>query len=322
MERAKGVQIDPARIATFKCRLHPSEGIVRVCMESTCDSPFLCIDCIIMHEAGHRHSIVKIQEFVSKIQSEGNSMASFASSSKLPSKFQNYIKSEAENLAMVHSHIENQKTSSKGFFEQLSAEILKTIKACRDKNLAFLDTQRSMYVTNCRFFRDKITTFYKCEEGDKVSQMEAINSLEDLELFLVTKKLDLELLDHCKESENFEIEMMTTLTSYHENLIKQTKALPKFESTQSALAKTNEEIRESLEKILEEGQLIKNEIGYIYGASRLDSKIINSEQVKLLIEWMKPTKLKWAPKLLFRASEHGFSGSKFTIFAAIKAQQL
>lgn len=311
LEKAKGVQIDPVKIASFKCRVHPSEQIVRVCMDSSCDFPFLCVECIIFHEQAHKHSIVKIPEFVSKIVNDGNPMATYASSSKLPSKFQNYLKSEAENMVLVSTHIEKEKAGLKHFFDQLSAELLKSMSTCKDKNVAFLDNQCSKYLTNCRFFRDKITTFYKCEESDRANQLESISTLEDLELFMVTKKLDQELVDQCKESENFEIEMMTTLTAYHENLVKQTKSLPKVETTQGALAKTSEEIRECLEKIFDEGLLVKNEINYIYGPGRFDSKIISSEQSKLLLEWLKDTKLKIKPKLLYRASRDGFEATIF-----------
>ena len=117
-EKAKGIRINPADIAGFHCRVHPSEKIVRVCTEPNCENPFLCIECIINHEPNHKNYIVKIDEFVGKVQNEGSRMASYASSSKLPSKFQNYIKSEAENLAMMSTHIENQKTSAKMFFDQ------------------------------------------------------------------------------------------------------------------------------------------------------------------------------------------------------------
>jgi len=90
----------------------------------------------------------------------------------------------------------------------------------------------------------------------------------------LSRKLDRSLYEECEKSDNYEIEMMTQLNKYFENVQLQMKQLPKVDISPNSIKELSLNIREHLEKAFAEKNILNDELNYIFGGFRIDSRIV------------------------------------------------
>jgi len=301
------------------CTNHPNYPLDRVNPDPNAQKHLFCTECLLQHEDGI--SLYKkfplFKDFIANaanIFQEGKAQAK--PHDQLPSKYNDVIIGKAEHLNKVSSTVEQQKAQLITLFDQFKASLMKVINQYQEKYLKILDDQVNEIYKSFETFEQQVKRAYPSTEEinnlyptlDQLNNtLEEIKEVPDLEEYIKNLKQNLAGGNNDKSAN----EIIFDLKS--EQLVKAETQFPPLLTKLQDSKIMEAELASAIEKIIWDSQLQKNIDNHVSALNIFEtnkSLILASNDMAIIKSWI-PPKYVFAPKLLYRASQDGFTGKDF-----------
>lgn len=312
------------QLKAFRCNIHTSEQIQRVCLEPNVETSLRCIECILSNtEKVPKDSIVTLKDF---IEHATRQYETFRTISRLeesaPNNLIEFLSSENESVEKLSYHIEKEKEKVGEAFNNILQEFTLLCHSKKEEIFRQLDKQVLTLKLNYNYYKSKIDKYYNKDKEDELNPdketlVHRINNCHDTnEVEVLVKNIKDDILEAStyKDPKVKMNEIKEGINGLAQELKKQSTVFPKssFEDY-STVESSVKKFKDAISPLMEEFTTINEQI-YEFSLSQatfIDSKILKkAEDVRLLKKWISPSgNAKF--KLLYRGTRDGMDVNSF-----------
>ena len=318
--------MESIKFKTYGCSNHPKELIQRICIETSCENPLLCFECLRSHDTYHKNYIISFDDFFDySIKSYRDIDKLYIQNQTPPIEYMKLLGHEIDVEKYLAEFINEKKIDIENLFKGLESHFINMCENLKTKVLIELDNQFWNLRGNYMFFKEKLARYYRItgleaplsfnKKPDIVKYLNDLPTYEDFALKIAKLRDDITESKICSKSANINISSLNViLRDIAVNLAHQNSLLPlpkfiQYSDHQQVLVDVSNKLTESINNHLmlinpiEEFNIVKVALN--------DSRILKSyEDVLILKNWINPNR-PVVFKLIYRGTRDGFSASKF-----------
>jgi len=313
-----------SELKPFKCNVHSSELIQRVCLEPNADTSLRCIECILSStDKLSKDAIVTLQDFIDHAAKQYETFRRISTlEDSAPNNLVEFLSEEEQNVQKLAQHIEKEKERVANAFHTILQEFTLLSHSKKEEIFRSLDKQLVSLKLNYEYYKSKIDRYYTKDKEelnpDKATLVEKINQCKDTnEVEVLVKNIKDDILEASTYKDPLikMNEVKEGLNNLAVELKRQSSLFPRssfhnFEELEGSLKK----FRDAMNPLMEDFASIDDQIYELSlsQATSIDSKIVKkADDIKLLKKWLSPSGSFLKLKLLYRASKDGMDSNTF-----------
>jgi len=313
-----------SELKPFKCNVHSSELIQRVCLEPNADTSLRCIECILSStDKLSKDAIVTLQDFIDHAAKQYETFRRISTlEDSAPNNLVEFLSEEEQNVQKLAQHIEKEKERVANAFHTILQEFTLLSHSKKEEIFRSLDKQLVSLKLNYEYYKSKIDRYYTKDKEelnpDKATLVEKINQCKDTnEVEVLVKNIKDDILEASTYKDPLikMNEVKEGLNNLATELKRQSSLFPRssfhnFEELEGSLKK----FRDAMNPLMEDFASIDDQIYELSlsQATSIDSKIVKkADDIKLLKKWLSPSGSFLKLKLLYRASKDGMDSNTF-----------
>jgi len=313
-----------SKLKPFRCNIHSTELIQRVCIEPNVETSLRCIECILSStDKVSKDSIINLGDFVDHAAKQYETFRRISTlEDSAPNNLVEFLADEEQRVEKLSQHIEKEKERVANAFHTILQEFTLLSHSKKEEIFRALDKQLVCLKLNYEYYRSKIDRYYNKEKEelnpDKSTLVEKINSCKDTnEVEVLVKNIKDDILEAStyKDPQIKINEVKEGLNNLANELKRQSNSFPRscfnnFEGVDESLKK----FRDAVNPLMEDFTSIDDQVYELSlsQATFIDSKIIKkAEDMKLLKKWLAPAGGFLKFKLLYRGSKDSMDANIF-----------
>jgi len=313
------------QIKPFRCGIHTSEQIQRVCLEPNVETSLRCIECILTStDKVSKDAIVTLNDFIDQAARQYETFRRISSfEDSAPNQLVEFLSQEEQDIEKLTHHIEQEKQRVGDAFNAILQEFTLLCHSKKEDIFRQLDKQLVCLKLNYTYYKSKIDRYYsKSNENelnpDKDTLIEKMNQCQDTnEAEVLVKNIKDDILEATtyKDPQIKIAEIKDGLNNLAIELKRQSAIFPQSSFHDlAAIEDSLKKFKDVVNPLMEDFSEIDNQI-YEFSLSQatsIDSKIIKkADDIRLLKKWLSPSGGFTKFKLLYRGTRDGMDANTF-----------
>jgi len=313
------------QIKPFRCGIHTSEQIQRVCLEPNVETSLRCIECILTStDKVSKDAIVTLNDFIDQAARQYETFRRISSfEDSAPNQLVEFLSQEEQDIEKLTHHIEQEKQRVGDAFNAILQEFTLLCHSKKEDIFRQLDKQLVCLKLNYTYYKSKIDRYYsKSNENelnpDKDTLIEKMNQCQDTnEAEVLVKNIKDDILEATtyKDPQIKIAEIKDGLNNLAVELKRQSAIFPQSSFHDlAAIEDSLKKFKDVVNPLMEDFSEIDNQI-YEFSLSQatsIDSKIIKkADDIRLLKKWLSPSGGFTKFKLLYRGTRDGMDANTF-----------